>query len=413
MLLAEPNDAVHNEHMLYQEALFQAMASAGALSFLAVFLVRLDAPNWLVGLNTSLPALMKIIVVLPIGAWVQRQPNLIHIVNRTRFIFRGTIAGFALLPYLPRSVAPFVMVAVWAIASIPDAALYISWTTIMGQVTTPQRRARMLSTRQAIMGLFAAGLGFLSGQWLDWAPYPLNYQLLFISAFVAGLGSIWAFSNLRLPLAIQSAPGRARAGLRQTLGLVRSTPSFRNYAVATFLFRIGMHMPMALYALYRVRELGASDAWLGILMTVERLLNVVSYSALSRWLPRPRFRRMLWIGCLGMALYPFTTALATRPEALLFPSVLLGIFAPAMNIFLTDTLFLVSPEEQRPTFVAADTFLANITAFGAPMLGTLLGDLITIPTALMIGAAVRVVGGMSFFWLNVGAERKQRMQTRR
>ena len=70
-------DEQHNERVLYAEMFFQAIAGAGAFSFTSVFLVRLGAPNYLVGLLSSLPALMIILTVLPAGAFVQRQRDLV------------------------------------------------------------------------------------------------------------------------------------------------------------------------------------------------------------------------------------------------------------------------------------------------------------------------------------------------
>ncbi len=70
-----------NEKIIYQEVTFQAIVEAGAMSFMAIFLVRLGSPNLLVGLYTSLPALVAIFVVLPIGAYVQSNRSLVATAN--------------------------------------------------------------------------------------------------------------------------------------------------------------------------------------------------------------------------------------------------------------------------------------------------------------------------------------------
>ena len=396
-----------NEQSVYLEAVFQSVSNAGALSFLSVFLVRLGAPNWLVGFYTSLPALVMILAALPMGSFVPRQRSLTSTVNRARLLFRAGVGSLALLPYLPARLAPYLLVGVRGAIAVPDAAIVVAETTLMGRVTTPRRRMSMLGTRSAILGLFSAALGFLAGQWLDWAPYPLNYQLLFCTAFLSGLGSAWALGRIRLP----EAPGpvgdrKVSGGLRSLLPLLRSAPAFRNFAIAAFVFRIGMSLPMGLYTIYRVRILGSSDAWIGILYTVERGLSVFSYFALSRLVARRRFRRWLWVGCLLMALYPLTTALAKTPQMLLIPAVILGVFSPAMNLFLRDTLYQVSPEDERPAFVAANQFLSSITQFAVPLLGTLLADMTSVAIALVVGAALRFIGGFAFWLLGVGSQKR-------
>jgi hypothetical protein len=400
------SDEQHNERVFYWEMFFQAIASAGAFSFTSVFLVRLGAPNWLVGMLSSLPALVIILTVLPTGAWVQRQRDLVKVSNYGRLIYRLVIATFGFLVYLPAGLAPFVMVVAEAVIAIPSAALDVAHSTVLGIAVSARRRPAMLSTRMAVHGITAAIVGYFAGQWLDRAPFPLNYQVLFLSALVAGLGSIAAFARIRLGSAPAETRERPRLSIPQILALVNATPAFKRYAIASFVFRMGLSLPMALFAIYRVRTLGASDAWIGILFTVERAVSVVMYMLLSRVLSQSRIRDRLWISCVMVFLYPLAMALAQTPEQLLLSSLVSGLFAPGMEIFITNTLFQVAPERNRPAFVAANSFLANLAAFGAPMLGTLFADLAGIRTALLIAAAVRVVGGLAFWRMGVGREER-------
>ncbi|MFO7918846.1 MAG: MFS transporter [Anaerolineae bacterium] len=403
--LRAPSKEIKNERTLYLEIVFQALSSAGPMSFITVFLVRLGAPAWLLGLYTSLPALVTMVAIMPMSTFIQRQKSLIATAAWGRILFRSVIGLFALLPFLPISIAPFVLVAARGLVSIPGCAINISVTTILGAVTTTQRRPRMLSVRMAINGLVSAAVGFAAGQWLDYAPYPLNYQLLFATAFVAGLGSVWALSRLDIPdVSEQEIRQRKQVGLRDIVPLVKDTPAFRDYSIAAFLMRFGMSFPMALYSIYRVRTLGSSDAWIGILLTVQRLLSVLAYFTLSRLLARKKFRRWLWVTCFLMALFPLTTALAQTPEMLLIPAAIGGLFGAGMNIFFTDTLFQVSPEDERPTFIAANTFMANFISFIAPLLGSALAETSTIRVALIAAAVIRAAGGLVFWWMDIGSE---------
>ena len=397
----------YNERILYAEVAFQAVVEAGAMSFLAVFLVRLGAANWQVGLLDSLPALVMTVASLPMAALVERKRSLVAVANWARFIFRAVIGSFALLPFLPQALATYLMLTARGLISGPSAAGNVAFVTVLGRVAPPERRPHMLSMRLAIHGLAASAVGYLAGRWLGSAPYPLNYSSLFLSAFVAGLVSIYILSRLKLP---KPAPGEREAvreprRLKGALSLMRSTPLLRNYSLATTVFHLGLAMPSALYTIYRVRNMGASDAWIGTLFTVERVLSVLTYFALSRLLSRPAWRRWLWVTCVGVALYPLSMGFCRTPAMLLLPSICGGIFGSGMNIFITNTLFQVSSEENRPTLVAADATLANIAAFVAPLLGTALADATNINLALLIIAGVRVVSGLSFWALGVVHER--------
>jgi hypothetical protein len=394
-----------NEQLIYQEVTFQAIIEAGAMSFMAVFLVRLGAPNLLVGLYTALPALVAIFVALPIGSFVQGQGNLIKVANWSRLMFRSTVGAFALLPFLPLGIAPLVLVGARALIELPAEASNIAFTTILGMVTPAETRPRMLSTRLMVNGFVGAAVGFLAGQWLDFAPFPWNYQLLFLTSFFSGLLSIYTLSRLQLPAtAPHVVRSRPAVGLRDIPRLIREVPAFRNFTFAALIFRLSMAMPSALYSIYRVRTLGASDAWIGSLLTIERAMSVVSYFVLARFLIRARNKRWLWLGCVGMAAYPLFTALATTPEMLILPAMVGGVFGAMMNVYMSNTLFAVSPEDRRPTFVAANACLASVSNFIAPLIGTWLADIIGINNALLFIGAFRLVGGFSFFLLKVDHE---------
>lgn len=398
----------YNERILYAEVGFQAVIEAGAMSFLAVFLVRLGAANWQVGLLDALPALVMTVASLPMAAFVERQRSLVAVANWARLIFRTVIGSFALLPFLPPGMAIYLTLVARGLISVPSAAGNVAFVTLLGQVAPPERRPRMLSMRLAIHGVSASVVGYLAGRWLEAAPYPLNYSALFLSAFVAGLISIYILSRLRLPEPRPRTKGSnpQPRRLKEALSLIRSTPLLRNYCLATTAFHLGLAMPSALYTIYRVRNMGASDAWIGTLFTVERVLSVLTYFALSRLLARPRWRRWLWVSCVGIALYPLSMALCKTPTMLLIPSICGGTFGSAMNIFITNALFQVSTEENRPTLVAADATLANVATFVAPMLGTALADATNINLALLIIAGLRVLSGLSFWVLGVAREKR-------
>ena len=89
---------------------------------------------------------------------------------------------------------------------------------------------------------------------------------------------------------------------------------------------------------------------------------------------------------------------------LLLPTVIGGVFGAGITIYLSNTLFHVLPEANRPTFVAANTFLTNLTAFAAPLVGTFLADATNIRLALLIAGVVRLAGALAFRWLRVGMD---------
>jgi MFS family permease len=392
-----------NEMLLYAQRAAEGLLGGGALAFVSVFLVRIGTPNWLIGLYTSLPALVMMLSVLPAGSLVQRRPDLVRTVNRARAFYRGLMGCFAFLPWFPGVAAPYLMVALGSLAALPHAVFSVANTTLLGRVVPPDQRARVLSNRLAINRFVMAFIAILAGFWLEAVAFPLNYQVLFFGLLISTVASAVIFARLRVPpLSSEAKARRKKIPLSQMLPMVRGNPSFQRFLVAALIFRMGTYVPTALYPIYRVRVLGATDAWLGSLMTIQRALQMVIFFLLGKLLSRPRYRRWLWIPCLGMGLFPLTTALATTPTMLLIPALISGFMAPGMSIFLSNTLIHTSPDGQRPTFAAVNTFSVQLMAFIGPLLGTFLADIIGIQAALILGALLRMVGAIAFWRLGVG-----------
>ena len=397
-----------NERILYLQMAFQSIFLGGAMAFVPVFLVRLGAENWQVGLYTSLPALLTMVLVLPAGAMAARMGDLVKGVNWSRIMFRGIIGLFAFVPLLAPSLAPYAVVIGRTLTAVPGAMITVTMTPVLGMVIEPARRLQVISVRMAVQSLSMALVGLLAGFWLDGVGYPLNYQVLFVSGMVGCLLGVAVMSRLEVP---SNGGARAaalpRASLRDALGLLQRDRRFGSFLGASLILRTGMSLTVAVMPVFQVRTLGASDAWIGVLLTVQRIVQMVAFVSLSALLRQRRYRRWLWLATLGIALVPLTTALARTPAMLLIPSVLGGVFAAGITVLLTNVLLASSPDEQRPLYAALDSLVVQVTTFAAPMVGSLLADVIGIRLVLVLAALVRAAGGVAF------GRRRARLQRER
>ena len=398
-----------NERILYLQMAFQSIFLGGAMAFVPVFLVRLGAENWQVGLYSSLPALLATLLLLPAGALASRMDDLIKVVNWSRISFRGIIGLFAFVPLLAPPIAPYAVVVGRTLTAFPSAMLNATIAPVLGMVIAPARRLQVISVRMAVQSLAMALVGLLAGFWLDYAAYPLNYQFLFISGFVGCLLSVMVMSRVEVPKDAYRARARSapQIGLREVVTLLRRDQVFASYLGASLVLRTGLALTVSVMPVYQVRTLGASDAWIGALLTVQRIIQMVAFMALSALLRQRRYRRLLWISAFGIALVPLTSAMAVTPAMLLIPSVLGGVFAAGMTVYLTNTLLAASPDENRPLYAALNASVIQVTTFAAPMVGSLLADLVSIRLVLVLATLVRAAGGVAF------GRRRARLQRQR
>src|SRR4029453_5602767 len=167
----------------------------GVATFLSVFLVRLGASPFMVGLLTSMPALTGMILAVPGGRMPERQRNIVPWYSRARVWVLGSYALTGLVPFFfPLDLAPIAIIVIWAFAPVPQTIVNVAFTIVMGAVAGPNRRYYLMSRRWSTLGITSALTVALVGVILDLISFPINYQTVFIGSFAGGLLS-FAFSS--------------------------------------------------------------------------------------------------------------------------------------------------------------------------------------------------------------------------
>jgi MFS family permease len=238
----------------------------------------------------------------------------------------------------------------------------------------------------------------------------LNYQVVFILSFVGGVSGIYFFALMRIPdnrpverVKLDKVPfrQRLRAYLR-TFG----TPAFLRYELTTFVLRFGLNLPTALYSIYWIRHLNASDLWIGWQATVGNLVPIVGYFVWGRIIGRRGHYLPLLICTVGVGLYPALMGLVTDQAWLPAIAIVQGFFVTGVNLSVFDTLFAVCPAEKRPSFIALNTMLASLVIFLAPMAGSLLVGWMDIRSVFFIAGGIHLVAALLFWRFRIGAEPK-------
>jgi len=380
----------------------QGLMMGGIFGFISVFAVRLGASNFMVSLLTSLPALVMAVSSIPAGRIVERQRDLVRYTNRVRISHRAFFLLIAILPFFVDKGLVEIIVLIWAIKSIPATLLESSWMAVVAEVIPPERRARVNGMRWAILSVVTAISTATFGYVLDRLPFPLNYQIVFFVSFVGGMAGIYFFGQLRIPENIP--PERKKAGeniapQRRARAYLHAmnVPNFVRYEIGATVLRFGVNLPSALYTIYWIRNLGASDLWIGWQATVGKLALIVGYIVWGRLISRKGYRAPLLICATLLGLYPVLTGLA--PDQLWLPiiAIVQGFFTTGVDIAFFDTLLAVSPTERRPSFIALNTMLASLTIFVAPLVGNFLADWVGIPTVFYIAGGFHILTAL-LFW---------------
>jgi MFS family permease len=397
-LLPGKVSAESNHWNLYRDIAWYGVLSGVSLTFTSVFALRLGASNLMLGLLTSLPALINILFQVPAARLIERHRDRRRILLLSGLFMRLPVFLVALVPFSHAWRADAV-VYITALGTIPAAIGNVAFTAMLADVVAPRDRARVVSVRNALLAAVTMVTVLASGRALDILAFPINYQVIFTLAFLTSLLSLYYLGRVAMPRAEPLSGGGAshdRPDLRQWLRTMLAQRDYVRFALGAFVYHWGLYLPLPLYTIYRVRELGISEGWIGALSTLESAITIVAYYVWGKIAARDGSRSVLLFGILGVSLYPLGTALSRSVTPLLLVVSISGIFAPAWALGLFNGLLEVVPAERRATYVAMFNTLMNVPAFIAPLLGTAVAGIVGTRNALFISAAVRIIGFLVF-----------------
>lgn len=372
-----------------------------ASPFLPVFLTYLDASTFQVGLLSSMPAFTGLLLAIPLGRFLQRQENVVKWFSIARLLVIASYAITGIVSFfIPRDILVNSILLIWALATIPQTLVSITFSVVMNAVAGPDRRFELMSRRWSTMGLTTtlAVLGF--GQMLDRVLFPLNYQLMFIGLSIGGLISYYYSSHIVLPPKMP-APLAFKRGLAAQImemkTLVWSEKPFMNFMLKRLLVMSGIQLSAPLIPIYLVRVVHASDSWISFITMSQTAILIIGYFFWTRFSRKRGSLSVLVWTTLGISLYPLLLSFSVVPWQIAVFAGLAGIFQAGLDLVFFDELMKTVPVEYSALFVSMAQVMQYMAAIFAPMIGTLLADVISIQAGLIGAALLRFVGFLAFF----------------
>jgi MFS family permease len=398
-----PFDVVGEQRKNYLYVQIDAIAigmTSAAAPFLPVFLARLGASSTQVGLLTSMPGVTGLFLALVIGQFLQSRRQIVPWFSISRLLVVSSYAATGLAPFfVPEKYLVAVILGIWALATIPQTSLAVCFSVVMNAVAGPRLRYDLMSRRWSILGLTNALMVTVAGQTLEWLGFPINYQVVFIAFSVGGLLSFYYSSRITLP---NQEPPPAPEGLtwgqrvRDYFRLVGANTPFMSFAGKRFVYQFGMLIATPLFPLYYVRNVEASDAWIGLINTATTAALVIGYFLWPRQSRRRGAHFVLLAVTFGQALHPGLVSSTANLGLIALFGALSGVFQAGIDLVFFDEMMKTVPVEYSATFVAVAQSLNYLPAILAPIFGTWLSDRIGIPSALVVSSMVRMLGFILF-----------------
>lgn len=398
-----------NIRFLFLDTGLVGVLSGGIGTFISVFLVRLEAPYYLIGLLTALPALVVMVFTVPLTSLLRGRRDVVRITVLARLGVRLCYLAVALAPlFFGGQGLAVAVVAIWALSALPDALGFPAWLITVAGVVPPSIRPRVNSGRWALLSIMSAVAVGIFGWLLDRLVFPVNYQVVFLISVVIGMGNLYLFGKIRLPddwqpeRATQATPG---VGLRLRLDLFSSPVwqqrQYVRFIVAAFVYRLGLFLPQALFAIFWVQDLHASDTWIGLRTTAGNGALVFAYLVWGQIAVRRGNRLVLLLSTAGLGLYPVLTGMVYSVELLVPVALVWGIFAAGLDIAFFEAMLRSCPRDLRGMASAINTATANAAMFAAPLIGTTLAGAVGARPVLFLSGAISLLGWLLFYRLAV------------
>ena len=371
-----------------------------AAPFLPVFLTRLGASNFQVGLLSSMPGMTGLVLAIVVGRFLQTRRNVVPWYSLSRLM---VILCYALTGILTISVSEkFVIIAtlaIWAFATIPQTALAVAFSVVMNAVAGPEGRYALLSRRWAIFGLTGVVGTFIVTRLIDLLSFPLNYAIMFTVLSLGGFFSFYFSRKIHLPDQVPPplpSSGSPRQNMRNYLTLLRENPAFLSFSTKRFVYFSALVLSQPIMPLFLVHEVHATDSQIGTVNMTWTLVMLIGYF-LWPWVSRRRNGRFVLLATtLGMTFYPALSAATPQINWIILFAGMTGLFQAGLDLVFFDELMKTVPAEYSATFVSLSQSMQYLSMILAPLLGTWLADYIGLGGALWLSAGLRLLGFLLF-----------------
>lgn len=387
--------------------IFWAAILGAAANFNAAYAIRLGASNTDIGLLSSLPALIAVVISIPAGQFLESRTRRKPWLMGALFLARFTTILLALVPFIHISgISQGFIVVILIISSVIPAHFFnIGFTALLADIIPSDRRAAIFSARNITVSAASTVVIFLYGLWLkNYSHFPNNYQIMYVFGFSVALLSNYFLLKIDVPNSKvkppESGPQKSLwTNLTGLVGAIKSQPSFFRITRNTFLHGIGLWIAVPLYSLLFVKDLGASDAWLGLQGTIASGVTIIGYAfwrwVIVRWSEANTLKALI----VTMGIYPLLVGLFPNLTVILIAAGVNSFLAAGVNLSHFNTLLSSIPEESRPTYTAYYFMIANIGAFISPWIGLELASLFGKAPVLIFCGLLSIIGSSSFiFW---------------
>ncbi len=407
-----PREYRRNFLHLYLDIAWFGVVSGSAINFLNIYVTRLGASGFQIGLLGAVSGVVSLILAIPAGRWLERR-------RTSRAIFWTSVLyrlGYTLwipLPWLfSEATQIWVLITITCLMAIPLTPLGVGFNALFAEAVPLDWRAHVAGIRNVTLAITFIIASLISGYILNNVPFPLGYQIIFsIGTFAAALSSyhlyfIKSLDDELLPSEQKqhsaALPAAQPAPVKQPL-LSRRLPSslrldiwqtpYRNVLLVLLGFHLAQYLAIPIFPLFNVHILNLNDSQIGIGTSMFYLTVLLGSTQFGRLVRSMGHRHITGWGVFGMGLYPLLLAFSSQAWHYYGLSLIGGWMWAMVGAAYANYMLERIPSSDRPTHLAWYTIMLNTAILAGSLLGPVIAVHLGLQGALILFALARFAAG--------------------
>lgn len=390
----------YNEKISFYHGMVSTISSNTSGSFFPIFAMTvLGATNYQVGLLSSMPPLLALLMTIPAAVMINRAHSQKKLVAISVLIARLMFLAIIGLTLLPSGDRAWVFVVIVAAMNVPNTVSGMGWQAFISNIVDEERRGQFFSDRNRLLTITGFASTLLIGILMkDVSNGAFAFQVLFGVSFLFGLLEVvFLWKHEESPASVELVSEKKRI---MDWSIFKHS-NFVWFLLGALFFNFAWQMAWGTFNIYNVRIAHATVFWLSMFSVGSMLAQFLTFPLWKKWAERKSNVSVFVWAALGMAATPFLTVLSPNLYWLTFVQTATGFFVAGVTLVLFNLLLEQAPEAKRTYCITTYNVLLSLVSFAAPQFGIWLLDTYGIVQSMNVTSVLRFMAAVLFFIISL------------
>jgi MFS family permease len=389
-----------NEKVSIYHGMVSTIAVNFANNFFPIFAISiLGASNYQIGLISSLPPLVALIMTIPAAILLNRLELQKKTVAMSVLWARIMFLLLAGVLFVSSAYQAWAFLIIVALMNVPGTISNIGWQTLISGMISEERRGAFFSDRNRLLTIVGMITTLIIGVIMKNQTNNAGaYQLLFLMAFLFGLLEVFFLMRHKESAQLKRNTEQKKSSMDWS---IFKDKGYKWFLITALCFNFTWQMAWGLFNIYNVKYAHATILWISIFSVANQLVQIFTFPLWKKWAEQKSNTLMLVWVAIGMATSPFLNVLSTDLVYLTFVAMTSGFFVSGTTLLLFNLLLEQSPKEKRTYCITTYNVLLSFVAFIAPQIGIWLLDLTGMKTSMNLITILRFISAIVFFLMYI------------